>query len=207
MKHLNLLLIGLVCGLFTTAYSTTYHIVNNGTTFSPNVVTAMVGDTVVFALGSNHNMVEVSETSWNANDSVYNGGYRLGFSGGKIILTSIDTIFFVCAPHAHLGMKGKIFVTAFTPLHEVVNNTDILLNVFPNPVIDQLTVSFYVPRNTAVNIDLLDISGKVVKHLLSGEFPVGSNTETINVNDLNPGLYFVKYNVGNQSSNVRVLKP
>jgi plastocyanin len=208
MKHLNLLLVGLICGLLTSAYSETFNVTHVGYTYSPDSITAHVGDSVVFTLGQYHNMVEVDKSTWEANGNTPNGGFALPFGGGVIVLVSADTIYYVCTPHASMGMKGKIIVLPGTVTSFDVQNKSVnQLRVFPNPVRDLLSINFYAPENTKVTIDLLDITGQTIKHLYTGEYLTGNNTETVNMQDLNPGYYFVRFNSQHEYAIARVLKP
>lgn len=207
MKQINLLLVLLICGVFTSAYSKTYSVTYVGHTFSPDLITANVGDSVVFTLGQYHDMVEVNKTTWEANGNTSNGGIVLPFGGGVVVLVSTDSIYYVCTPHASVGMKGKIVVLSNTvSTFDVQDNSENKLKAFPNPVRDILSLNFYVSENTKVNIDLLDITGRTIKQLFTGEYLSGNNTETINMHDLNPGYYFVRYNSQQERAVVRVLK-
>ena len=107
----SLFLIILCLTIALVARSTTIIVTNNGQTFTPNSVNAFLGDTIDFQLSSEHNVVEVSKTVWNANGSVSNGGFLLPFGGGKVALKDTGIIYYVCEPHSIFGMKGSITVS------------------------------------------------------------------------------------------------
>ena len=85
-------------------------VMNMGFSFSPSLLTINAGDTVRFNLDSNHNAVEVSQTTWNANGNTPNGGFSVGFGGGDVVFNTPGTFYYVCQPHASGGMKGRIVV-------------------------------------------------------------------------------------------------
>lgn len=107
----------LLCALCLTvaAGATTHTISNSGTSFSPATLSINLGDTVVFSLDPSHNAVEVSQATWNSNGNTpLSGGFSVSFGGGTVVLTATGTYYYVCSPHASLGMKGTITVTSTT---------------------------------------------------------------------------------------------
>lgn len=98
--------------------STTIVIKNNGNSFSPKTVTANVGDTISFDITSDHNVVEVSKSTYDANGETGNGGFNIPFGGGKLRLSNAGTFYFVCQPHASFGMKGILTVNQAVPVQK-----------------------------------------------------------------------------------------
>jgi len=89
----------------------TVTVTNDGFSFSPDQITINAGDTVEFVLNGIHNAVEVSETTWNANGTLSNGGFALPLGGGEVTLNEPGTYYYVCQPHVGaFGMKGRIIV-------------------------------------------------------------------------------------------------
>jgi plastocyanin len=87
------------------------HIVlSSGMTFVPDSHSISTGDTVRFVLASDHNAVEVSQTTWLADDNTPNGGFAAPFGGGTVVFPSAGVYYYVCQVHAIDGMKGRIFV-------------------------------------------------------------------------------------------------
>lgn len=60
------------------------------------------------------------------------------------------------------------------------------MNIYPNPAKQKVFVE--LPTETAYQLRLTDISGKVVKQV---ETELNENTTTINVNDLPKGMYIL----------------
>lgn len=91
--------------------ATTHTVTTPGLNFSPASLTISLGDTINFAIGTSHNVVEVDLTTWSSNGNTpLPGGFSLPFGGGLLILQSVGSYYYVCSPHASLGMKGMITV-------------------------------------------------------------------------------------------------
>ncbi|UCH14422.1 MAG: hypothetical protein JSV22_00290 [Bacteroidales bacterium] len=169
---------------------------NSGNTYTPDEITVELGDTVVFNISSYHNAVEVSQSTWDANGTEPNGGFDIDFGGGELVLETPGTFYYVCTPHASLGMKGIITVTSTITSSEqstVESNSDAVLSVYPNPVSDLMTLSFNVNRQTRVSINILDITGRTTQNLIDSDYEPGIYTEIVNLEHLRAGRYFVYY--------------
>ena len=76
---------------------------------------------------------------------------------------------------------------------------------FPNPVSDQFRLKVVLPSSDMVDVTVINSAGKIHKN---EQFNAegGLNNFFIDVSTLNPGIYFVKATVGEQSFIKRVLK-
>lgn len=106
-------------------------ITNNGNSFVPDTLYVNIGDTVIFNITNNHNAVEVSENTWNSNGTITNNGFNIAYGGGNFIVDSIKTYYYVCQPHAGMGMKGVI-ISSPNPCNKTV--TQSLTGFDPQPV-------------------------------------------------------------------------
>lgn len=119
------------CLFFTLSWSKTIVVTTPGFVFSPKAIDAKVGDTISFNIDSDHNVVEVTKATFDANRETGNGGFELPFGGGKLILKNAGTFYFVCQPHASFGMKGTLtvqnaeVVTPAAPMTFIANLTGI----------------------------------------------------------------------------------
>ena len=75
------------------------------------------------------------------------------------------------------------------------------LSLYPNPATDAITVSVSANKHEEAIIELMDITGKVLKTVKSNHTQV-----SMDVSDIVTGVYFVKYSQGNQSRTIRVNK-
>ena len=168
--------------------ATSYTVSSVGFTFSPDNITIKVGDEISFELGDTHNAVEVSKATWDSNGKTSNGGFGVGFGGGKVTFNTAGTFYYVCTPHASMGMKGKIIVTPLTGIDENKNSAD--LELYPNPAYGFFNIRYDVTGNSGVSIDLIDITGKVVRAIPTTHSAPGTYTERLE--GIPPGRYIVR---------------
>jgi len=184
----------------TAAFSTTYTITNSGLTFSPATITINLGDDVNFSLESIHNAVEVSLDTWNANGNTpLTGGFQTPFGGGSVPASKLGagTHYYVCSPHASMGMKGKIIVENATGIEENKQLPDYV--VYPVPAVNYLTIR--------TNINLIgnrfyitNLTGKLVSTgILNG------TTTPVDISQFVPGVYMVQI-AGQKKQSARFVK-
>lgn len=66
------------------------------------------------------------------------------------------------------------------------------MKVYPNPVTSNSNVEFDLDDNRIISIAVYDLSGKLIKSVKSGmALDKGSNSRSLNLNGVNPGLYYV----------------
>jgi plastocyanin len=197
MKTKIILMLITAVGLYGFLMAGTVTVTNSGNIFTPDEITINQGDTVIFSLGYTHNAVEVSQSTWDDNNNTPNGGFSVGYGGGQVIMDTPGIYYYVCTPHAVYGMKGIINVTGTVTSSEqggdISNNSKDILNFYPNPVSDMMTLNFSVQFNSSISIKLIDVTGQTVQNLVQGSYNAGSYSENINLNHLNPGRYFAVY--------------
>lgn len=197
MKKLSFLFISISLFVAGNLSAKTYTITNSGYTFVPDSISINIGDQVTFSLGSMHNAVEVSQATWDAGGNTSNGGFSVPYGGGTVTFSTTGTYYYVCQPHAHLGMKGIIVVNNTpTAILNAGTETNSDLFIFPNPARDHVNLSFSVFNNSNINIDLLDITGNRVRVFVSGNYSTGKYSLNFPVNDVISGKYFVRFACG-----------
>ncbi|QQL48496.1 T9SS type A sorting domain-containing protein [Mucilaginibacter ginkgonis] len=79
---------------------------------------------------------------------------------------------------------------------KVLNN----VQIFPNPVTDQINLKYTITKNTMVTISVMDVLGNSVLTLLQQRLDPGEQKFTYNLNkQLTSGFYFVRVNAGAES--------
>lgn len=64
--------------------------------------------------------------------------------------------------------------------------------VYPNPANGITTISYSLKENAQVSIELIDISGKLVKTLSSEKQTAGDHSQLLSLQNAVPGVYFIK---------------
>lgn len=195
----NLFLIVFYTMITGAVYSAEYTVMNSGNTFSPATLNINIGDTVNFTLGDMHNAVEVSQATYEANGSTSNGGFSLPLGGGSQVFDETGTYYYVCTPHASLGMKGIINVASPLATNDVVG----IINdftVFPNPAKDHLTIEFVTGDETHISIGISDIAGNHIADLSNESYIPGVHQSAYTLSDaLKSGIYFLYLNTGSKT--------
>jgi len=180
---LTMLYTALVSGMCTT-----WTITNSGYTFTPETITITYGDTVTFSLGSIHNAVEVSQDTWDGNGNTPLGsGFSLPLGGGSVYpdQLSVGTHWYVCSPHASLGMKGVIIVEgATTAITQLQPQLDV--SFYPNPVTDMITIRGS-EEVVGSPYSFTDLTGKQV---LTGK--LDDETVSIDISSFETGIYLLQ---------------
>ncbi len=174
-----------------TGFCTTWKIVNSGTTFSPATITITLGDSVNFVISPAHDAREVSLTTWNANgNTALTGGFQTPFGGGLVLPSQlgVGTHYYVCTPHASIGMKGQIIVQNTTGITE--NQLQTNISVFPNPATDLITVK---TSNDILGLTFI-ITDQTGRQVLTGK--LNNETTSVDISELATGVYL--FQVGQQ---------
>ena len=175
-------------------------ITNDGFSFSPASLTIEAGDNVTFVLEGIHNAVEVSQATWNANGTTaLPGGFSVPFGGGELLPAqlSVGTHYYVCTPHAGLGMKGIIIVGTPTGIEESSGQIDI--SIFPNPAMDLITVK---ASNNLLGTQYF-FTDQYGRQMLTGK--IDSETELINISQFNNGIYIFQV-AGQKRRSIKLIK-
>jgi len=101
----------------------------------------------------------------------------------------------------------KPAVVSTTKINVPRSDDKLLTNVqvFPNPVIDQVNVKYSVARTAFVNVKIMDVLGNDVATLFSQRVESGDQTIQYNTNNkLSRGFYFLRIVVGTEAVNKRI---
>lgn len=63
--------------------------------------------------------------------------------------------------------------------------------VYPNPIVENFVLEFTLENQTVLNIEITDVTGKIVKTLYEGKAHAGVNTFSFNKANLAAGTYFL----------------
>lgn len=81
------------------------------------------------------------------------------------------------------------------------------INVYPNPFYNELNIDIDLENNEPVTIEIFNITGNKIRQLI----PESYNNSKINItisdlNDIPPGIYFLKIHIGNYCISKRISK-
>ncbi len=85
----------------------------------------------------------------------------------------------------NLSFSGS--VTGINQIENVISN----VSVFPNPTTDNISIELSVKKTSLVTLQLLDVTGKLVKEINVGDIQ-GKYTTSINTTAITKGIYFLK---------------
>ena len=178
-------------------FSQTLHDVQatSSNTFTPDILTITVGDTVRWTnTGGFHNVVadDNSFTSGAPSDApwVY-----------EFVFTVVGNFPYSCEVHVALGMTGIIIVENATS----VNNDEITVEDFelkqnyPNPFNPSTKISFVIPVSSNVNLKVFNILGNEITTLLNEQLVAGEHTVPFNASGLSSGIYFYSLTVNSNT--------
>ena len=93
----------------------------------------------------------------------------------------IDTVVNFLSPR----IAAQFDLASFVGVKEVANVSQ-FLSVYPNPATDVLFINFESNKGQVASYKMMDVTGRT---LLNGD--ADANAFSLNVNSVNPGLYFV----------------
>lgn len=70
--------------------------------------------------------------------------------------------------------------------------TPILSQNSPNPFADSTSITFYLPQDELVTIEIFNSYVEVIEKIENKEYPAGKNTYTFYANGLEPGIYYYR---------------
>lgn len=79
------------------------------------------------------------------------------------------------------------------------------VKVFPNPVEDQINISYSLSKDANVTVKVMDVLGNEIATLLSQRLPAGEQNHSFAITTkLNSGYYFIRVIAGNETIIKRV---
>ena len=96
-----------------------------------------------------------------------------------------------------LDQKLDLFGSVITSTRdEFISRRFKLNSVYPNPVRDRTTFSYYINTPVLVNLELLDAGGRRIRSLISQQQGIGEHHVTFDLSDLKPGTYVYRMKAG-----------
>ncbi len=121
------------------------------------------------------------------------GETKVRLTATNVMGVNMDNMSFTSSPSAN--------PTARTALRELLS---LQATIFPNPASGKVTLAINSPVNTALEIELVNLMGRVVK-TLHKELQGTSVELSIPVRDLPPGLYSIYVKQGHRRTQTRLV--
>jgi hypothetical protein len=93
-----------------------------------------------------------------------------------------------------------------TDIHSVAESENFLLYpCYPNPAHEKTRIDFRIPTKEKVNLSVYSQSGQTVEKLVDELLPAGEYSTVWNVNDISPGVYFIRLELGGVTCNQKLV--
>ncbi|MCD4744939.1 MAG: T9SS type A sorting domain-containing protein [Bacteroidales bacterium] len=77
-------------------------------------------------------------------------------------------------------------------IDEIDKNAFANLQIFPNPATDIININYELKNKSSINIKILNQTGQEIFVINTNEKSAGIQNEKININDLPPGIYYLR---------------
>jgi thiol-disulfide isomerase/thioredoxin len=123
------------------------------------------------------------------------GFYHLVDAAGNVLIEGGEF-----AEEALEGFKTEAVVSS-------VENAEFKssLTVFPNPVNDNMEIRFSLNETTQMNVAIYNALGQQVQTVATENFPAGDHSLTVNATQLAAGMYFVRFQSGEEQTSRRFM--
>jgi len=88
-----------------------------------------------------------------------------------------------------------------------INEIKILsdMSIYPNPTeTEDLTLEFNLDKNAEMGLQIINVQGKLIKDFGYEHYIQGNNTKTLNISELNVGLYFLQISNKEHTSTYKI---
>jgi hypothetical protein len=92
-------------------------------------------------------------------------------------------------------------VVATTNKDKLEKQIENVLKIYPNPVLDNLTIELLLEENQTVELNLFDLNAKLIKKL-----SISNGINNFNIHDLAPGEYILNTTIGTERKSWKLTK-
>ncbi len=129
-------------------------------------------------------------------DFYFTGTWYDYWTGDSLEVTNVNEAILLQAGEYRLYTSKKLSTPEFVGIEEdTFSNIDINIRLFPNPATSELNILIDQKNGEKVKISLLDITGKKIKNIANTQLSGGLNQIQSNVLGIQPGLYFLKFEI------------
>jgi plastocyanin len=179
----KLLTISLIFGVTASLSAATFNVSMTNDMFSPQTLNISTGDMVIWTNNGTNAHTSTSGSGCSPNGT-WDSGTKTQGQTFSYTFSSAGSFPYFCTFHCGSGMTGTITVTGTTGIFNAKASS---LNIFPNPFTDLVTLSVNQGNNNVSMIKIMDALGKEIKNT---EVSVGQSSYSLDLSDLQPGMYF-----------------
>lgn len=135
----------------------------------------------------------------------YYGGFgmpTIAVAAGSVHDVLFTDVGFSISDTTAIGIAARNFF-ATSVVNELPSNIE-NISVYPNPAFDLLSVELSLKTNSNVTINLLDISGRIVREISNEKATLGNYKVKTNLSDISTGVYTVQIISEGKSINKRI---
>ncbi len=130
------------------------------------------------------------------NRPVFETTFKTDFDAFMFKMTSLKTASSTDKPVSTKNQPAKNLSLLTVDLQKPIDN----VKIYPNPVADQLNLSYFLKKDGLVTIKILDVLGNDIYTLLNQRMLAGAQTNKFIIESkLNTGFYFVRIVSGSDS--------
>ncbi|MBT7143261.1 MAG: T9SS type A sorting domain-containing protein [Bacteroidetes bacterium] len=139
--------------------------------------------------------------AWNASGYLYdwlNASHLLEYLSGEpivkfrfVISTSLTSLYYYYDGFAFDDFSIYDLDLSYVAANDLQKQF-ILHQNKPNPFVETTEISFYIPKQTEVEISIYNILGEKIQTLVSKTYSIGEHSIKFNSKNYNPGTYFYK---------------
>jgi uncharacterized repeat protein (TIGR02543 family) len=106
------------------------------------------------------------------------------------------------------GTCGSSLVSSLSYKQEAPEETttNVASRIYPNPVVNNATISFYNQKETRVAMKLFDASGALVNTVANQVYPAGHNQVNVDCSRLVKAVYFIRIERNGKNETLRIVR-
>lgn len=127
---------------------------------------------------------------------------KLSFSGGNLMVNKTD------GNSSTFGLNDLRFLSFIdfsSGIQPISNLEEMKFKLFPNPASDEIQMFFLSGKSGQLRIEIIDLQGKIL-HLEMIPTQNGANTATINISQLQRGMYMCRVRTDNKFEAIKFIK-
>ena len=148
------------------------------------------------------NTLVVKEKSGTQTSFILNSLRKLTFPAGSMIVNKTDGS---TSTYAFSTIRSLTFSDLINNVSPIAKKERSNLTLYPNPVIDQLQMSYEALQEGSVQAEIIDFQGRIL-HRQAISCQEGTNQATIPVAQLQRGLYLFRLQNGNNVETIKFIK-